>query len=126
MDECLLSEQDNFVDGTLHILQNVEQMKGQLENECERCAEQQSHPGDGGGGYSEISHTQVKATRGLPLLKRHTGPGRATQGKAWRGIARSFHFSHLRFSLSIHGLCLSLFLFPSQPGGWNGRAAWLV
>jgi hypothetical protein len=53
MDECLLSEQDNFVDGTLHILQNVEQMKGQLENECERCAEQQSHSGDGGG-YSEI------------------------------------------------------------------------
>lgn len=54
MDECLLSEQNNFVDGTLHILQNVEQMKGQLENGCERYAEQQqSHPGDGGG-YSEI------------------------------------------------------------------------
>jgi hypothetical protein len=63
-------------------------MKGQLENECERYAEQQSHPGDGGG-YSEIffTHTPVKATRILLLLKKHTGPGRPRHGMARHGGA---------------------------------------
>jgi hypothetical protein len=62
----------------------------------------------------EFSHTQVKATRNLPLLKKHTGLvlGKAGHGRAWQGmagIARSFPFTSASIRTCSRPFLLSVF-----------------